>query len=159
MILWRPTFGTCSSRVPTHLKSLSSFALNPFRFTPRQTSAALLVFLSLAAAPLATAQPPASQSKTPASGEPIAILPTAASSTPVAADRRPKGLPLWVTAVAGVMLLATLTYFALRPATKEIAAPTAPAKPIAEVEPTVPAVSEKSVAVLAFADLSEAHNS
>ena len=95
----------------------------------------------------------------PASGEPIAILPTAASSTPVAADRRPKGLPLWVTAVAGVMLLATLTYFALRPATKEIAAPTAPAKPIAEVEPTVPAVSEKSVAVLAFADLSEAHNS
>jgi hypothetical protein len=47
--------------------------VKPLRITPRQAPAALLVFLSLAAAPLATAQPPASQSKTPASGEPIRL--------------------------------------------------------------------------------------
>ena len=94
--------------------------------------------------------------------------PTVVAST--GAAPRSSGFPMWLTAIVGIALLGAVAFLAMRPATKE---PAAPPKPIAETKlaslsPLAPspapatattAADEKSVAVLAFADLSEARNS
>ena len=82
-----------------------------------------------------------------------AANPTARSAAPVvpAAKVRPiKGF----AAAVGALLLAAAAYWALRPAAKDVAAPVPSAQPTGALKPAVPAVSDKSVAVLAFADMS-----
>ena len=86
--------------------------------------------------------------------------PSGASAPAVASAPRRSRWPLVLGGLAaGVVAMAV--YFALRPAAKDSVPAAPPAKPAAETKSDVPAPStgDKSVAVLAFVDLSEAHNS
>ena len=70
------------------------------------------------------------------------------------------GMPSWAVAVLGGVMLALIAFIALRPTGKE--SPTASGKPVPETKPAptaspstaAPALGEKSVAVLPFANLS-----
>ena len=86
------------------------------------------------------------------------IAASVVASAPPTAAPRTSGFPKWIVAVVGLAMLAVSAFIALRPATKEPAAP-----PKISVEknpatvaavPTLPPLSEKSIAVLPFANLS-----
>ena len=74
---------------------------------------------------------------------------------------RPSGIPTWLAAVVGVVLLGAAAYFAMRPTAKE--PPVAPPKIAAENKTSVapaaasasPKVSDKSIAVLPFTNMSD----
>jgi TolB-like protein/Tfp pilus assembly protein PilF len=65
----------------------------------------------------------------------------------------------WKLAVAAVVVFGLSAYFGFRPAPAPSGAPTAPTSPAPAIQPPPDFASAKSVAVLAFADLSEARNS
>ena len=96
-----------------------------------------------------------------------AALPAAASpsSAPmVNASATKSGRPSLITIALGVAVLALVAYVVVRPGAKEVPAPTAPAKLVAETKPApptpapapalAPLAPEKSVAVLPFENLS-----
>ena len=90
--------------------------------------------------------------KTTASSRPAAAAPTAASPQ---AAHRPAGTSRWIVAAGIVLLLVGIAYFGLRPSPKEPAqvVQTAAAGPAAR--PAAVPADNRSVAVLAFANLSD----
>jgi TolB-like protein len=98
-------------------------------------------------------------------GSPSAASQTSAGSgDPALHASRASRQPVLLGVIA-VAAIAAAVYFALRPSAKEPAAPTTPPKPVAEAKPApaptvaVPAISEKSLAVLPFANMSEEKDS
>ncbi len=81
--------------------------------------------------------------------------PAPVAAAPASAASPPTRMHLWLAAVVGVALLGAVTFFALRPAANE---PAASPPVVSQPAPVAPA-TDNSVAVLAFADLSEARNS
>ena len=71
------------------------------------------------------------------------------------------GFPLWAAALLGVAVLARGAFVLFRPAAKPEPAPVAPAPAVAvkAAEPAAPAISEKSLAVLPFSNMSEEKDS
>jgi TolB-like protein len=87
----------------------------------------------------------------------------AASAKMAVPASRPSGIPVWLAAVVGVVLLCAVAYFASRPAAKDSAGPEKPFMGAsAEAQPSVaasplpptPPVDEKSIAVLPFVNMS-----
>ena len=95
--------------------------------------------------------------KSAAAPRPASHLPSSSSPAPAART----GFPLWAAALLGVAVLALGAFVVFRPAAKTEPAPAAPAPvvPAKPVEPAEPAVSEKSLAVLPFANMSEEKDS
>ncbi|MDI1336945.1 MAG: TIR domain-containing protein [Lacunisphaera sp.] len=80
-------------------------------------------------------------------------------AVPVAQSK--SGFPLWAAALLGVAVLALGAFVLFRPAAKSEPAPAvpAPAVVIKAPEPASPAISEKSLAVLPFSNMSEEKDS
>jgi len=68
------------------------------------------------------------------------------------------GFPLWAAALLGLAVLGLGAFVVFRPAAKPEPAPVAPA-PAKAPEPAVPVISEKSLAVLPFSNMSEEKDS
>ncbi len=82
--------------------------------------------------------------------------PPAASSAALSA--KPSKSPLLAVAVIAVVAIAVAMFFALRPMPKENPPAAAPVRPVTESKPAAPAtsaVTEKSIAVLPFTNMSE----
>jgi TolB-like protein len=94
-------------------------------------------------APRPTAEPARSATRTP-------------QPAPVAAPAPKSGFPIWVVALLGVAVLALGAFVMFRPAAKSESTPVVP-PPAATVaaETAAPVVSEKSIAVLPFTNMSE----
>ena len=82
-------------------------------------------------------------------------------STAAPAANTKSGFPLWAVALLGVAVLALGAFVLFRPAAKPEPAPVAPAPAVAvkAAEPAAPAISEKSLAVLPFSNMSEEKDS
>lgn len=91
----------------------------------------------------------------PPAGTKSAAPAVPASATPAAKS----GLPLWAAALLGLTVLALAAFVVFRPATKPEPVPVTPAPVIKAPEPAVPAISEKSLAVLPFNNMSEEKDS
>lgn len=93
----------------------------------------------------------------PPAGTKSAVSAAAAPATPVAQS----GFPLWAAAVLGLTVLALAAFVVFRPAAKPEPAPlpVTPAPVTKAPEPAAPAISEKSLAVLPFSNMSEEKDS
>jgi len=86
-------------------------------------------------------------------------------ATPIAptapASSTKSGFPLWAAALLGLAVLALGAFVLFRPAGKPETPPAAPAPPVAAraPEPAAPVISEKSLAVLPFSNMSEEKDS
>jgi TolB-like protein/Tfp pilus assembly protein PilF len=86
----------------------------------------------------------------PAAAKPLTQAPmTLPPATPAKS-----GFPAWAAVLLGVAVVALGAFVIFRPAAKPDVAPAAPA-PAAAAKPAGPAVSEKSIAVLPFSNMSE----
>ena len=92
--------------------------------------------------------------KSAAGARPAVPLPAA---TPAAHPKT--GFSLWAVALLGVAVLALGAFVLFRPAAKPEPAPGAPAGAVKTAEPAAPAISEKSLAVLPFSNMSEEKDS
>ena len=89
---------------------------------------------------------------------PMRPAPVAPATAPVVPPAAKSRFPTAIVAALGIAVLALVGYIALRPTTKGVAAPAAAAKQVAEAKPAAPAatkVSDKSIAVLPLANMSE----
>jgi TolB-like protein len=69
------------------------------------------------------------------------------------------GFPLWAAALLGVAVLALGAFVLFRPAANTTVAPAGPAVAVKAPEPAGPVISEKSLAVLPFSNMSEEKDS
>ncbi len=81
------------------------------------------------------------------------------AAAPTAAPK--SGIPTWAAALLGVAVIALGAFVVFRPAAKPEPTPVvvAPAAPAKAAEPAAPAISEKSLAVLPFSNMSEEKDS
>ncbi len=90
---------------------------------------------------------------------PAGTKPAVRAHEAISAAGSKSGFPLWAAALLGVAVLALGAFVLFRPAANTTVAPAGPAVAVKAPEPAAPVISEKSLAVLPFNNMSEEKDS